>query len=244
MPPSLSLIETEARQLIRRMPESRQRALQAALMQLCEDHWRSIRGKQPLTRLAQTLWAITPPLTDLFIDLYAKVDTRLLEMLPEPVFTRGLALLVLTEIERGNEAAVHLAHEPMMAFESMPPSTDWLVRNSALLRGTLEPPLIHPHDKHGVLWRALAAIAAQTRRLDLPAIREVIRLLSESVDPHAMLPDADLDSLRHAVAQAGIRFLAVEDDHIRFSQHEREHEPVRTRQVGELLQELRQRWLD
>lgn len=243
MTPSLSIVETEARQLIGHMPESRQRVLQTALLALCETHWHSVRGNQPLTHLAQTLWAIMPPLADLFIDLYARADSRLHEILPEPAFARGLALIVLAEIERGNEAAVHLAHEPMMAFQAMAPPAGWLERITALLQGAREPPLIHPHDKHGALWRALAVIAARTRRLDLPAIVAVMRLLAEPDDPYAMLPDADLDDLRQAVAQTGIRFLAIEDDHIRFAQHEHEHEPVRTRYVGEMLLELRRQWL-
>jgi len=243
MEPSLSLIETEARQLIGRMPEQRRNQLQIALLELCETHWRELRGMQPLTHLAQTLWSITPVSTDLFIDLYAKGDARLGEIVPEHSLTRGLALLVMAEIERGNEAAVHIAHEPMMAFESAAPTPELLERICALLHGTLEPPLIHPHDKHGALWHALAVIAAQTRRLDLPAIRAIVHLLAKPDDPHIMLPDADLDVLRHAVAQIGIRFLAIDDDHIRFAQHEHEHDPVRTRQVGEMLLELRQKWL-
>ena len=40
---SLSFIETEAHQLVRRLPESRRLTQQAALVELCETHWRSIR---------------------------------------------------------------------------------------------------------------------------------------------------------------------------------------------------------
>jgi len=243
MEPSLSLIETEARHIIGRMPEERRYQLQTALLALCEMRWHELRGTQPLTHLAQTLWSITPASADLLIDLYASGDVRLEEIVPAHSLTRGLALLVMAEIERGNEAAVHFAHEPMMAFETSLPTAELLERICALLHGTLEPPLIHPHDKHGALWHALAVIAAQTRRLDLPAILAVVQLLAKPDDPHITLPDADLDALRHAVAQTGIRFLAIEDDHIRFVQHEHEHDPVRTRQVGEMLLELRQKWL-
>jgi len=225
------------------MPESRRRALQDQVVDLCEQHWIEIRGTQPLTLLAQTLWSITPPLVDLLIDLYVTANTKLFALLPGNTLSRGLALLVMAEIERGNEAGVHLAHEPMMAFESVSPSEEWLSRNRGLLHANIEPPLIHPHDRHGVLWRTLAVIAAHTRRLDLPAVLAVILLLTSPADPRHVLPDADLDTLREAVAVEGIRFLRKEDDNIYFAQHEQVHEPVRERQLGEILQELRQVWL-
>lgn len=243
MPPSLSLIETEAQHLIGRMPESRRREMQAALVECCENHWYHIRGTQPLTALAQTLWSITPPLADLFLDLYTQGDTQVFEILPEHSLPRGLALVVFAEIERGNEAGVHIAHEPMMAFETTAPPAEWLARVSALLHGTLTPPLIHPQDRHGALWRALAEMAAQIRRLDLPAMLAVIRLLTTPTDPHVTLPDADLDVLRHAVAHTGIQFLSVDEDHIRYAQHAHLHDDVRARQLGEVLLDLRQLWL-
>lgn len=243
MSPALSLIQREADQLLGHLPDSRRRELQAKIVALCEQHWLAIRGTQPLTTLAQTLWRITPPLADLLIDLYVKADARLFELLPEHTLSRALAFLVLAEVERGNEAGVHLAHEPMMAFESVRPSQGWLARNGALLHGEIVPPLIHPHDRHGVLWRVLAVIAAHTRRLDLPAVLAVIHLLIAPADPHHALPDAELDALREEVAGGGVRFLGVENGHIYFAQHEHVHEPVRDRQLGEMLQELRRVWL-
>ncbi len=65
----LSLIETEAHQLVRRLPESRRLTQQAALVELCETHWRSIRGPQPDTPLAQSLCTVTPPLADLLMKI-------------------------------------------------------------------------------------------------------------------------------------------------------------------------------
>jgi hypothetical protein len=243
MQTSLTLIQSEAVHLLGRMPESRRRALQDQIVAVCEQHWIEIRGTQPLTQLAQTLWSITPPLVDLLIDLYVTANTKLFALMSENTLSRGLALLVLAEIERGNEAGVHLAHEPMMAFEYVSPSEEWLSRNRGLLHASIEPPLIHPHDRHGVLWRALAVIAAHTRRLDLAAVLAVIRLLISPADPRHVLPDAELDALREAVEREGIRFLRIEDDNIYFAQHEHVHEPVRERQLGEILQVLRQAWL-
>lgn len=243
MPVSLSLIETEAQHLIGRVPEPRRRAMQAELVNLCESHWSSLRGAEPVTPLAQTLWSITPPLADLLMDLYSVQDPRLFKLVPNHTLARGLALVVLAEIERGHEAAVHIAHEPMMAFETSVPPAALLERMTALLHGRLEAPVIHPRDKHGALWKALAVIAAHIKRLDLPVVLAVIRMLTAPADTHAMVPDAALDELRHAIADVGIRFLVLDEDHIHFAQHEHEHKPVRIRQIGEMLLEVRQQWL-
>ena len=243
MTASLSLIETEAKHLIGRIPEDRRHAMQVALLELCEAHWVDVRGPEPVTRLSHTLWSITPPLADLFIDLFTRRNTKLWEIVPENTLTRGLALVVFAEIERANEAGVHIAHEPMMAFETTAPPAKLLERMSALLHGNLVAPLIHPHDKHGALWRALAVIAEKTRRTDLPAVLEVIHLLTVPADSHAYMPDPELEGLRQAMEQSGIRFLEIKDDHIRYGQHEHEHKPVRSRQIGEMLLEIRQQWL-
>lgn len=234
------MIETEAQRLVGRLPESQRRVLQDELIDRCEAHWHALRGPQPDTPLAQALWSVTPPLADLLLDLHAVGDVRLAELLPGSKLAGGLALLVLAEVERGNEEGVHVAHEPMMAFETVPPSTEWLERVGALLRGTLEPPRLHPHDKHhDAMWKALAVIAAHSRRLDLPAVLAVIRLLTA---PPA-IADAALEELRDAVAEVGIRFLKIDDDHVHFEQHGHPHKPVRARRLGEMLLEIRQLWL-
>ncbi len=240
---SLSLIETEAQELIRRLPELQHQALQIALIELCTAHWCTLRGPQPATRLAQILWSITPPLADLFLDLYATGDTRLNEALPGCNLARGLALLVLAEIRDGNEAGVHIAHEPMKAFETVSPPISWLNRIAALLRGTLDAPPLHHHDRHNSLWKALAVIASHTKRLDLPAVQAVIRLLTESPDHSAATADLALEKLRHDVENTGIHFLKIENNLLDFEQHHHAHKPVRTRQLGELLMEIRQQWL-
>lgn len=241
--PSLSLIEVEAQRLIGSLPEKRRSALQAALVELCETHWQELRGPQPATPLARALWSVTPPWADLLIDLYAGGDARLDDIMPGHNLAKGIALLVLAEIERGNEAGVHIAHEPMMAFETDLPPTPWLERISSLLRGTLAPPRLHAHDHHGPLWKALAVMAAHTRRLDLPAVLQVISLLTAPQDASATAGDEALETLRTAVLAAGIRFLGIDDDHLSLEQHGHAHEPVRTRQLGEMLLEIRCMWL-
>jgi septum formation topological specificity factor MinE len=241
---SLSLIEKEAERLVGRLPESRRLALQTTLVELCETHWHALRGSQPESPLQQMLWRVTPPLADLLMDLYAAGDVRLAGILPGGHLTRGMALLVLAEIERGNEMGVHIAHEPMMAFESATPPAALLERITALLHGTLEPPRLHAHDKHhGAMWKALAVIAAYTRRLDLPAVLEVIRLLCVSTDQAGVGSDVALERMREEVAEVGVRFLNIEDDHIYFEQHGHAHKPIRVRRLGEILLEIRQMWL-
>jgi hypothetical protein len=59
--PSLSLIATEARRQLRQVTETRRRALQKDLADMCEAHWQELRGTQPAAPLAQVLWSITPP---------------------------------------------------------------------------------------------------------------------------------------------------------------------------------------
>ncbi len=240
--PSLSLIAIEAQRLLKSIEEEHRPARQEALAELCEAHWQELRGPQPPTPLAQALWSVTPPWSDLLLDLYAAGDARLVELLPRQKLAKGLALLVLAEIERGNEAGVYIAYEPMMAFESTPPPANWLERITTLLRGSLEPPVLHRHDSHDSLWKALAVIAAHTRRLDLPAVLQVIALLTAPQEQAATAHDEALETLRHDVLEVGIRFLSIEDDHVHFEQHGHAHKPVRTRQLGEMLLEIRQKW--
>jgi hypothetical protein len=236
--PSLTHIATEAQRLLRSIRETRRRELQHELVALCENHWHEVRGLQPDTPLAQALWAITPPWSDLLLDCYASYDHRLTELLPSGNLSNGLALLALAEIERGNEMGAHIAHEPMMAFEEAAPSTAWLERIAKIVRGTLEPPLLHPHDRRDALWKALAVIAAHTRRLDPAAVLEVVRLLTDTTTQ-----DAALERLRQDVLDVGIRFRSIEHDHIQFELHGHPHKPVRARQLGEMVLEIREKWL-
>lgn len=218
--------------------------MQIALVELCEAHWNDeLRVPQPAGLLARAVWSLTPPLSDLLLDLHAAGDWRLDAMLPGRNLAKGMALLVLAEVEHGNEAGVHLAHESMMAFQSAPPPAAWLERINALLSGTLAPPQLHAHDHHGALWRSLATIAIQTHRLDLPALLAVIRLLATPGEASAASGDASLTALRNAVLAQSIRFLGIENDEVCFEQHGHAHEPVRTRQVSEMLLDIRRLWL-
>jgi hypothetical protein len=241
--PSLSLIETEARHLLGRIPETRRRAFQDALVALCETHWHELSGQQRESPLAEQLLPITPPLADLFIDLYAAGDAGLDDVLQGQSPAQGLALLVMAEIERGNEEGAQIAHDPMMAFQVAPSTSEQLERVAGLLRGTLEIPPMHRHDSHPPLFKALAVIAAHIKRVDLPGVLCAIRLIITSVGVPEPVRDSALEKLRTDVLETGIRFLSVDDDHILLEQHGHEHKPVRARQLGEMLREIRQVWL-
>lgn len=238
--PSLSHIATEAQRLLKHVKEGHRRELQQELAELCEDHWQTLRGPLPTSPLEQALWSTTPSWSDLLLDLYAAGDIRLADLLPKSKLAKGLALLVSAEIERGSEVGVYIAYEPMMAFESATPPAQWLERITSLLRGTLEAPFLHRHDSHETMWKALAVIATHTRRLDLPAVLQVIALLTATQEQAG---DESLEKLRRDLLKIGIRFLRIEDAYVHMEQHGHAHKPVRTRQLGEMLLEIRQKWL-
>jgi hypothetical protein len=231
----LSLIAAEAERLLRRLPEARRLALQQDLIGLCEARWHEVRGAEPATPLAHALWSATPPLADLFADLYATGDARLDDVLHGHRPAWGLALLALAEIGRGDAEGARLAHEPMMAFESETAGTRLAARMAELLHGRLEVPPLHRHAPRPPLWTALAMITAHTRRCDLKAVIGTIRLLA---DPSTS--DATLKTLRHALDEVGIRFTSVEDDQVRYTRHGHEHKPATSGQVAEVLAEIRQ----
>lgn len=240
--PKLSLIAAEAKRLIGKLPEPRQRARQQVLTDLCEAHWREMRGPEPETTLAHALWSVTPPHADLFADLYAAGDPRLDHVFQGHRPAWGLALLALAEIERGDAEGACLAHEPMMLFESAEAGALYAERVAAALRGQWEAVPLHPHASRPPLWKALALIAAHTGRCDLKAIIEVIRLLA--VAPASGQPsDEALERLRNALGDFGIRFLGIDDHHVRYEQHHQEHKPANLRQVCDMLVEIRQAWL-
>jgi len=238
--PKLYLIEAEARRLAGKLPESKRRALQEALIELCEAHWRDIRGPEPTTHLARALWSVSPPLAELFVDLHAAGAARLADPLDGLRPARALALLVLTEIERGDAEGVHIAHEAMMTFESPAAARVYAERVALALRGRLEGPQLHRHSSRAPIWRALAIVAARTGRHDLRAFVEVIPLLVTTPAGADTRADETLERLREALRETGVRFLGIDDDAVRFEQHGREHKPVTRKRLGDMLAEIRQ----
>lgn len=233
----LSFIETEARRLTDRLPEPKRRALQETLIRLCEEHWREMRGPEPATALARTLWSVPPPLAELLVDLQAAGDARLAELIDGLRPAGALALLVLGEIERGNAEGVHVAHEAMMAFDTPASGRAYAERIAAALRGHVAGPVLHRHSSRAPLWKALALMAAQTGRHDFKALVEVIRLLAA---PPPALADEALERLRAALREVGVRFLGIDDHAVRFELHGREHRPATLKRLRDLIAEVRQ----
>jgi hypothetical protein len=234
---NLSSIEAEASQLVGRLPEPQRRGLQQALADLCESHWRELRGREPAMSLARALWAVTPPLADLCADLYALRDPRLDEVLQGRKPAQAFALLVLTAIERGDSEGAHVAYEPMMLFESPAAGTRYVDGVAAVLRGKLEAPHLHRHESTPPLMKALSLLAGHTGRCDVPALVCVIGLL---LVPHST--DDAVEQLRTALSGIGVRFTAIDDGHIQFELHGHAHKPATVRQLGEVLGEIRQAW--
>jgi len=233
----LSTIDAEARRLAGRRPEAEQRAFQAALIDCCEQYWEALRGPQPPQALAQTLWSVTPPLAELFVDMYGSGDARLADLLAGLKPARALAALVLAEIERGNAEGVHIAYDAMMLFESPQAGQVHAGRVAAALRAVHPGAALRPPSAREPLWKALAEIVAHTARHDLAAIGEVIRLLAL---PPPAPPDAALEALRAAVQAVGVRFLGLDTAVLRFEAHGHEHKPVTRKHFAELLAEIRQ----
>lgn len=239
--PKLSLIESEAARLVGRMPEARRRALQQALIDLCDAHWLDIRGQEPATPLAHALWSIAPPRADLLTDLYAAGEGRPQALLgPKPA--QGFALLVLAEIERGNAEGIRIAHDPMMLFDSPAAGARYAEGVAADLRGGGgAKPHWHPHDSKPALWKALSCIAAQTGRCDLAAVMGVIGVLVSG--PAADQPaDAELEALRRTLSETGVHFLGIDNAHAHLTLHGHARPPANVKQIAEMLGEIRQAW--
>lgn len=205
---------------------------------MCETRWHELRGREPETPLAHALWSLTPPLADLFADLYATNDARLNDVLQGQKPAWGMALLALAEIGRGDAEGARLAHEPMMVFESETAGKQLATLMAAALNGRLEFPHPHKHAPNLPLGKALIVIATHIRRCDLKAVVETIRLLA---DPTTS--DPELKALRNALDEDGIRFTGIDDDQVRYTQHRHEHKPATVKQLSEALFEIRQKRL-
>lgn len=240
MVPRLSFIEAEARQLVGRFPETKQRALQRALVELCEAHWQEIRGPEPATILAHKLWAAVPPHAELFADLHAAGDARLDDLLDGLRPARALALLVLAEIERGDAEGVHVAHEAMMSLESPAAGRIYEKRVALALRGSLEARPLHRHSSREPLWKALATIAAHTGRHDVKALEAVIELLATASRGTQAQPDEALERLREALDELGVRFEGLNSRSVHLALHGRPHKPVSRKHLSDMLAEVRQ----
>lgn len=237
--PKLALVESEAMRRLGRMPEARRRALQQALVELCDARWAEIRGPEPAAPLAHALWSAAPPHADLLADLTAAGDARLVGLLGRHT-AQGFALLALAEVERGDAEGIRLAHAPMMLFDTPAAGARYAEAVAASLRGAA--PTLHRHAGKPPLWQALACLATRCGRTDLAAVRAAVGVLASSPGPGSAA-DPQLEALRRSLDEAGVRFLGVDDDRVSLAIHGHAHAAVRMRQLVEALGEIRQAWL-
>lgn len=235
----LSYIAAEAQRVVGRLSEAARRALQDSLVALCETHWYELRGMQPVTPLAHALWSVTPPLADLFVDLHATGDDRLADVLAGLKPARGLALLVLAEIERGDMEGIRIAYESMTLFESAAAAGVHAQHVGAALRGMLHRPEVERQFSRRTLLRALAIMTRHTGRDDTNAATTAIRLLTATPAGAGGRPDTALDSLRTELQAIGVRFLASEGDDICYELHGRRRKPISRSRLCDMLAEIR-----
>ncbi|HUL13916.1 MAG TPA: hypothetical protein VLU73_17340 [Methylococcaceae bacterium] len=237
----LSFIETEARRVMGNLSEQALRTLQGSLVELCEVHWCVIRGPQPTTSLANTLWAIRPHLVDLLVDLYGAADPKLLEALDHVPFTKAIAGLVLAEIERGDAEGARLAYETMMLFESPQARQAHLQAVRSRLYGTKpKTGKWHKHMHRDAFFQAMAVISEQTGRRDLQAMTAAVKLLAETQSsPNAMGKDKDLEQILIALRDMGLAFQGIDGDRIHYTLRGVERTPITSKRLEDILAQLR-----
>ena len=233
----LLIIDEEARRVLGRLPLPRMQALQTSLAVLCDAGWPQIRGPEPTTRLSKALWEIPPHYADIFEHLYAIADPRLLAVMQHLTPPQALALLVLTEIERGDAEGARSAYAAMRRFELPAAGMDHV-------RATPTSPGGHAHEarlRHAhrpALWRAVVGLAVQTGRWDTKAVIESIRQVAQTrASPAGLADEPDMQSILDMLRELGVTFLRVEGDHLSYAVQGEEREPVRCKQLTEMLTE-------
>ncbi|HUX90098.1 MAG TPA: hypothetical protein VMV48_05355 [Gallionellaceae bacterium] len=233
----LLIIDAEARRVLGRLPLPRMQALQTSLNALCAAGWPKLRGPEPTTRLAKALWHIPPHCDDIFERLYAIADPALLQLLEHLTPAQSLALQVLTEIERGDAEGARSAFAAMRLFETPAAAA---AHAHALLSASAghapEAALRHAHRP--ALWRAVVGLAVQTGRWDTKAVLESIRLVAQTqASPAGLTDEPDMQRILEMLRQLGVTFLGVEGDRLSYTVRGEEREPVRCKQLAEMLAE-------
>jgi hypothetical protein len=236
----LSFVADKARLVAGRVSEARLRARGDSLRALCEAHWLELRGPEPSARLAKILWGARPPLADLFMALHAGGDPRLATILGRLNPARGLALLVLVEIERGEAEEARCAYEAMMLFELPSVGDAYARRVGARLNGHgTKIHASHPHSSEPSIWKALAAIASETGRCDPNAVVDTIdyvaRMQAGTTDARG---DASANRLLQALASLGVTFLGFDRGGIHYKVRGTERKMVSLSRLAEFLAKL------
>lgn len=233
----LFTIDDEARRMLGKLPERRRQSLQASLVTLCEAAWPTIRGPEPATRLAKALWEIPPHCADIFAHLYSIADQRLEGILEHLTPPQALALLVLAEIERGDAEGARSAYAAMRLFES-PAAATAHVRAILTASGGQAPEAWLRHAHRPARWRAVVGLAIQTGRWDTKAVLECIRQVAQAqARPTEVAEEPDMQRILDMLQGLGVTFLGVEEDHLIYMLRGEEREPVRCKEVTEMLSE-------
>lgn len=233
----LWIIEAEARRVLGSLPAPRIQALQASLIALCEAHWPEMRGPEPATRLVQALWQIPPHLADIFVHLYGASDPRLGQILDRLTPQQALALLALAEIERGDAEGARSAYAAMRLFES-PAARAAHVRAILPTSGGQVPEAWLMHAHRPALWRAVVGLAVQTGRWDTKAVLAGLRQVAQAqTSPAEQADEPDMQRILDMLRELGVTFLGVEGDCTVYTLRGKEREPVRLKQLADMLAE-------
>lgn len=234
----LSAVESEARRFLRRMREEPIRACAERLRAVCESHWRELRGPEPGTPLARALWQATPSLADLFAALHAAGDPALADALEGLTAAQGLAALALAALERGDAEEARSAYEAMRAFESAAAGTAYAQAARARLAGADRPAKPHPHTSRPPLWKAVAAISAETGRADLNALLAAIEFLGAAQAGTAQAGDEAAQRILHALETLHIVFRGAERRGVRYELRGAAKKVASLHALGDMLREM------
>jgi len=182
-------------------------------------------------------------LAHLFVELCANGDAKLEAVLGRLTPAQGLAVLLLTEIARGDAEGARSAYEGMTLFQSPGAREVYTLRILAGSRGDGgKTRAWHRHSSRPPLWKAMAAITAVTRRYDLKAAVEVLRLLAEM---QAGATEAGEDTatkrLLESLSRLGVTFLRAEHDRVHYELRGTERKPISMRELADILSEVEQR---
>lgn len=167
--------------------------------------------------------------------LYGIADPSLGEVLEHLTPPQALALLVLTGIERGDAEGARSAYAAMRVFES-PAAVTAYVRAVLTASGGHAPDARLRHAHRTALWRAVVGLAIQTGRWDTKAVLECIRQAAQA-GPAGLADEPDMRRILDMLRELGVTFLGVEEDRIVYALRGEQREPVRCKQVAEMLAE-------
>jgi hypothetical protein len=214
----LAIIQAEAQRLVRRLRPERLGARAEELRQLCAARWPELRGPAPQAPLARAVWEARPPLAELFAELCATGDPRLVIALGRLSAAQGLAAMALAELARGDANEARSAYEAMMPFRSPGSRAAYSAAVSAKLSGEKRVrPQWHRHSSHPAIEKAVAAIRDETGRDDLNALVAAIEFLARVQSGGiACGDDATAGRLLQVLRDLGVEFRGFDRHGLRY----------------------------